>query len=130
MTPPAPRQELGAAGEAAVARRYEADGFVVLDRNWRDGRRGEIDLVLGRGPSGGGGLVVVCEVKTRRGSAYGDGAEAVDRVKQARLRRLAMAWVAAHRDEVGWVDLRIDVAVVRWPVRSAAPEIEIIENAC
>lgn len=129
MTPPAPRQELGAAGEAAVARRYEADGFVVLDRNWRDGRRGEIDLVLGR-TSSTGSLVVVCEVKTRRGSAYGDGAEAVDRAKQARLRRLAMAWVAAHRDEVGWVDLRIDVAVVRWPVRQVAPEIEIIENAC
>jgi putative endonuclease len=120
-----PRQQLGAAGELAVARRYEADGFTVLDRNWRDGRRGELDLVLGRD-----GLVVVCEVKTRTGSAFGDGAEAVDRAKQARLRRLAMAWVAAHRDDVGWVDLRIDVAVVRWPVRSSQPQIEIIESAC
>ena len=137
MTPPPPRQELGAAGEAAAARWYEAAGFRVLDRNWRDGRRGEIDLVLGLETQGASSralsLVVICEVKTRRGSAFGDGAEAVDRAKQARLRRLAVAWVEAHRPDVGRVDLRIDVAVVRWPSWPSAakvPEIEVIENAC
>ena len=52
-----PRQQLGAAGEAAVEAYYVAKGFTVLDRNWRDGRRGEIDLVLGCA-----NLVVACEV--------------------------------------------------------------------
>ena len=121
----ASRQVLGAAGEDAVAARYIALGFTVLDRNWRDGRRGEIDLVL-RDRS----LVVACEVKTRSSTAFGDGAEAITHAKQLRMRRVATAWAMAHRDELGWVDLRIDVAVVRWPRGAALPEIEVIEGAC
>ena len=119
-----PRQQLGAAGEAAVEAYYVAKGFTVLDRNWRDGRRGEIDLVLGCA-----NLVVACEVKTRSGTAFGDGVEAITRIKQVRMRQVATAWAMGHRDERGWVDLRIDVAVVSWP-RGGDPAINIIEGAC
>src|SRR5262245_40825910 len=60
-----PRRVLGTRGEAAVARWYGARGYAVVDRNWRV-REGEIDLVLRRGR-----LLVFCEVKTRRGDAFG-----------------------------------------------------------
>jgi putative endonuclease len=125
------RQRLGAAGEAAVARRYEEAGYVVVARNWRDGRRGELDLVVRRG-----GLVVGVEVKTRSSSVFGDPLEAVTAAKAARLRRLLAAWVAGQvagqlsgpgREQV--TELRIDVAAVRWG-GSAGPEIEVIESAC
>ncbi len=42
------RQQLGAEGEALVARHYEGAGYTLLARNWRC-RDGELDLVLRKG---------------------------------------------------------------------------------
>jgi uncharacterized protein (TIGR00252 family) len=83
------RLELGRLGEALAATLLEAAGLRVVARNWRC-REGEIDLV-----AAGPGLLVFCEVKTRRGQGYGSPAAAVTPAKQARLRRLAAAYLAA-----------------------------------
>jgi len=99
------RKALGASGEARVARWYEARGCEVLDRNWR-GKDGELDLVLRDGHT-----LVFCEVKTRTSLRFGLPAEAVTAVKQLRLRRLAMQWLAAHPERRGR-ELRFDVAGV------------------
>ena len=99
-------QARGAFGEQLVARWYEAHGYVVVDRNWRDGRRGELDLVVTRGDR----LLVFCEVKTRASVAYGHPLEAIDPAKLARVRRLAVAWMTAH-DRRG-VEVRVDAAAV------------------
>jgi putative endonuclease len=123
------RQELGHAGEDRVIVRYQNLGFDLLDRNWHDGRRGEIDLVFGLDR-----LIVICEVKTRRTDTFGDGLEAVTPAKQRRLRRLASAWITANRDVVSQrcngihADLRIDVAAVRLGTGPAV--IEVVEGAC
>jgi putative endonuclease len=98
------RRRLGALGEDAVARWYTARGYVVLDRNWRT-REGELDLVLGHGRT-----TVICEVKTRRGDAFGTPFDAVTHSKQQRLRVLALRWLA-DRGRRG--SLRFDVAAVR-----------------
>lgn len=103
------RNDLGRAGEDLAASHLVANGLDVLDRNWRDGRRGEIDIVA-RDP--GTGTVVVCEVKTRVGTRYGTALEAVGPRKLTRLRRLARAWLAAH-DTHGAV--RFDVVAVTLP---------------
>ncbi|HBX76620.1 MAG TPA: YraN family protein [Acidimicrobiaceae bacterium] len=96
---------LGNAGEAAAATWYEHRGYEVLARNWRN-RRGEIDLVV-LAPTG---ALVIVEVKTRRTTAKGSGFDAVTPVKQQRLRRLALEFVAAQSK---WFDtIRFDVAVV------------------
>ncbi|HVM41771.1 MAG TPA: YraN family protein [Acidimicrobiia bacterium] len=116
--PPGTRA-LGEAGETLVARHYEASGFEVLDRNWRS-PAGELDLVLRRGR-----LVVFCEVKTRAGIGFGVPAEAVDARKQARIRRLASAWLAEHRRRG---ETRFDVASVVWP-KGGQPTVEVIEAA-
>jgi len=105
---------LGRWGEAVVARRYESDGYVVVDRNWQV-RGGELDLVLTRGRE-----IVFCEVKTRSSPRYGHGLEAVDHRKQRFVRRTAMCWLDAHQIHG---DLRFDVASVH------GPRVEIIENA-
>lgn len=98
------RRRLGDRGEALAAAWYVAEGYQVLDRNWRC-RDGEIDLVLRKG-----GTVVVCEVKTRTTLAYGSPLESVTGAKRKRLRRLAACWLAAH--EVHAVNVRFDVAAV------------------
>jgi putative endonuclease len=109
------------AGEAAVARWYEASGYTVVDRNWRC-REGELDLVVARD-----GTVVFCEVKTRRGAAYGAPFEAVTTTKQRRLRTLALRWLAAHPDRRAG-QLRFDVASVV-AAHGRPPLIEVIEAA-
>jgi putative endonuclease len=98
------RRDLGARGEAAVARWYERDGYRVVDRNWRR-REGELDLVLERGR-----VVVFCEVKTRRSDRFGAPVEAITREKRQRLRVLAAKWLDEHQAVVR--ELRFDVASV------------------
>jgi putative endonuclease len=98
------RSKLGRCGEDAACDLYRRLGFHVVERNYRSGR-GEIDVVARRGDT-----LVFCEVKTRRSDEWGLPAEAVDRGKQARLRRLAAAWMAERRP--GSVDVRFDVVSV------------------
>jgi putative endonuclease len=109
------KQALGAHGEAIAARHLVQRGMVVLDRNWRC-PDGEIDLVLRDGQ-----VLVVCEVKTRRSTAYGTPLEAVTATKAARLRRLAAPWVAAHALRVP--DVRIDLVGIVCP-HDAPPVID------
>jgi len=83
-------------------------------------REGELDLVLRRGRT-----VVFCEVKTRRGDAFGTPFEAVTMTKQRRLRTLAVRWLSEHPVRAG--ELRFDVAAVR--MRGSVGEIEVLEAA-
>jgi putative endonuclease len=88
---------LGARGEGLATAWYEANGFVVVARNWRCDI-GEIDLIATRGS-----LVVIAEVKTRASTRFGVPAEAVGVAKQRKLRRLAATWLSAtgrYYDEV------------------------------
>ncbi len=99
-----PRAVLGRYGEELVSRYLREQGMEVLERNWRC-EHGEVDIVALDGP-----CLVVCEVKTRRGTAYGDPVEAVTVAKALRLRRLTRAYLnqrGGHRGPV-----RIDVVGV------------------
>jgi putative endonuclease len=81
--------------------------MVVVDRNWRR-RSGEIDIVAREG-----GVLVVCEVKTRTGTAYEHPCAAVDEAKVRRLAHLAELWQLAHpaeRPPSG--EVRIDLVTV------------------
>jgi putative endonuclease len=114
------RRLVGQSGEDAAAAWYEAAGYQVLDRNWRV-REGELDLVV-RGP----GTIAFCEVKTRRGDAFGTPAEAVNFRKQQQLRRLAGRWLAGHA--AGGATLRFDVASVR-PDGRGGWVVDVLTNA-
>jgi putative endonuclease len=113
------RPALGANGEDAVASLYRSRGFTVLARNWRCGL-GELDVVAGRGD-----LLVVCEVKTRRGSRFGGGYEAITARKRAKLRVLAEAFLQTSRARPGSV--RFDVASVHAAGRRL--DVELFEDA-
>jgi putative endonuclease len=106
----AAKDVLGRRGEDLAAEFLEQQGLVVLSRNWRC-RLGELDVVATDADR-----LVVCEVKTRSGTRFGEPAEAVTRKKAVRIRRVTQAWLAAH--QVRWCEVRFDVvAVVAEPGR-------------
>lgn len=116
-----PRARTGSIGEDAALARYEAMGYRLVARNWRC-KIGELDLVLARGTT-----LVFCEVKARRGSAYGGGWEAVTPRKQAKVRSVAEAFLLTHRLRPDAI--RFDVAsvvVARGPGRT---KVEIFPDA-
>ena len=95
---------LGLEGEAAAARWLERRGLVILARNLRS-RLGEIDLL-----ARDGGTLVFVEVKARRVGSGDPPEAAVDTRKRARLGRLALGYLAAHR--LGERSCRFDVVGV------------------
>jgi putative endonuclease len=114
-----PRRMTGASGEDAALRAYRARGFRAIARNWRC-RAGELDLVLQRGE-----LLVFCEVKTRRGGAFGGGYEAVTWSKRRKLRQLGELFLQAHGAR--YARVRFDVASV-W-LGEGPPAVEVFEDA-
>jgi putative endonuclease len=114
------RRGVGIAGEDAVAAWYQARGYEIVARNWRT-RRGELDIV-----AFGHGAMVFCEVKTRRGDAFGLPVEAVTPRKQQRLRELARAWLTTAPTRPGRV--RFDIASVT-PDGRGGWLVEVLEAA-
>jgi putative endonuclease len=84
--------ELGRAGERAAADLLRRRGYEVVGAGFL-ARRGELDLVCMRR-----GELVVVEVKTRSGDAFGAPLEAVT----ARKRRALIAAAAEYRLLSGW----------------------------
>lgn len=83
-------QRFGRFGEEVATQHLRAEGAEILARNWRC-RDGEIDIIARHGD-----VLVFCEVKTRGGPGYGSGPEAVAGRKAARVRRLAVRWLAEN----------------------------------
>ncbi|HEV7469937.1 MAG: protein yraN [Pseudonocardia sp.] len=103
----AAKDELGRRGEDVAVEYLQNRGLVVLSRNWRC-RDGELDVV-----ATDRARLVVCEIKTRSGTRYGEPAEAVTEKKAATIRRVTRAWLAEHH--VGWCEIRFDVVAVLMP---------------
>lgn len=113
------KDAVGRYGERVAARYLTERGYEVIERNWR-GTRGELDLVTRRGDT-----IVVVEVKTRRGTAFGHPAEAVTRAKLDRIRRLAGEWL--HSRSAPRCEVRVDVVAVVLP-RSGAAQVEHLQG--
>lgn len=113
------RGALGRYGEELAARRLAETGMTVLERNWRCGRTGEIDIVARDGD-----VLVVCEVKTRRDGGFQHPMAAVTPEKAERLRRLAERWIQTHGGAPPG-GVRIDLIGVVLPRRGAA----VVEHA-
>jgi putative endonuclease len=84
-------REYGTGGEEMAARFIEGKGFSVLDRNFRMGRQGEIDIVARKE-----GLVIFIEVKRRRSGVYGGPLYSISPLKKKRLRRIAEGYLRAN----------------------------------
>ena len=98
------REQVWRDGEDAALADYLERGYRLLARNWSC-RIGELDLVFERD-----GVLVVCEVKARRGSVLGGPHESVTPAKQRKLRALTQVYLATTRARPRGI--RFDVASV------------------
>ena len=81
-------RKLGIYGEELACKYLQAKGYVILERNFRCRRFGEIDIVASKA-----GVLSFIEVKTRRSSRYGKPAEAVTLAKQRKIYRVAQYYL-------------------------------------
>ena len=112
---------LGQVGEAAAVRFLRRRGLVILARNLRS-RLGEIDLLAQDGPT-----LVFVEVKARRGVPGDPPEAAVDARKRARLIRLALGYLAAHR--LGERACRFDVVGVSLDEAGRVTDVRHLRHA-
>jgi putative endonuclease len=115
------RHPLGRRGENAAARFLWRQGYILVARGQR-GRIGELDLVAVQGRT-----IVFVEVKTRASTDAGHPSDAVDHDKQARLTRLALAYMKRH--DLLDCSARFDVVAITWPDGQFRPRIEHFPSA-
>jgi putative endonuclease len=96
--------DLGHAGEAFALEFLKAQGYAILERNYRT-PFGEIDLIAKEGEA-----TVFIEVKTRQEDGW-DAFEAVNRRKQHTMVRVAQSYLIEKFDTVD-VAARFDVLAV------------------
>jgi len=106
---------LGDAGQKTAAKYLERKGYRVLEQNFLV-HGGEIDIIAFDAP-----FYVFVEVKTRSNELFGMPSEAVNAVKQQRLRKAAAVWL--HKRRLDLSPCRFDVIEVR------RGEVNHIENA-
>lgn len=120
------RQYWGQLGEQAAKRFVEKQGWHILDKNWRYGKQGEIDLIAFDSVRK---IIHFIEVKTRRTDGeQGSPLEAITERKQNRLINL----VEVYLQDVIAEDLRthcvsIDLFAV-WILGNTINQMELIEN--
>lgn len=110
---------IGREWEAEALRRLEAAGLKLLDRNYRC-RLGELDLVLRDGDS-----LAFVEVRFRRRSDFGSGAESVGASKRRRLIAAAQHYLQRH-PALADMPCRFDVIAIG---PGASPQIQWIRHA-
>lgn len=96
----AKHNETGAKGELLALEHLRGKGYKILATNWRSGHK-EIDILAADGPT-----LLIIEIKTRGGLAYGYPEEAVTKPKQEMLRKAADKYMEAHRE---YTQVRYDV---------------------
>ncbi|MCG6930334.1 MAG: YraN family protein [Desulfofustis sp.] len=106
-----PRIGIGKQGEDAAAAYLIGKGYRIVARNVRQ-KLGEIDIVC----TDGSGYVFV-EVKTRRGTQFGDPLEAVTVHKRRRICRAALNFL--NRNSLHETAVRFDVIGIMLTGRKA-----------
>ncbi len=96
--------ECGRIGEEKVAQFLRNRGYIIIKRNWRDKRYGEIDIIAENDNN-----IVFVEVKTRAAYSLVSGSQAIDFGKMRRVKNAAFMF---HSRLNSKKEMRLDVAEV------------------
>ena len=115
------RRRLGQFGERVAAAHLEAEGYRIIERNFRC-REGEVDIIAEDGR-----CLAFVEVRTRRGDAMGGAADSLTPLKGARITAAAEAYC---QERLGLPEeRRIDVIAVDLSPEGRVLRLEHIESA-
>lgn len=95
----------GSIGEQLASDYLVKNGFTILERNFRAGRFGEVDIIATERE-----YICFIEVKTRTSSLFGTPAEAVGYAKREKLRQLA--WIYLKQENLKDRNMRFDIVEV------------------
>ena len=112
----AAHNEFGIEGENKAADYLVREGYTILDRNWKSGRK-ELDIVAEKD-----GTLVVIEVKSRKSNRYGNPEEAVTHSKIRNTVLAADAYIRYNR-----IDLPVRFDIIS--VLSSGDVVNHIEDA-
>jgi len=125
------KQRTGKAGEKLAFQYLAERQYVMIAKNIRVGRLGEIDIICWE-PDG----VTVCftEVKTRSSTRFGTPAEAVTAAKQRRIRMMAQLWLQGAIKSTAYhrcydAPIRFDVIEVMMDKKNNSARVHLIPNA-
>jgi putative endonuclease len=103
------RTSRGRAAEEVACRWLEADGWTLVERNWRRGP-GELDIVAAKA-----GELAFVEVKAVDAYGFESLSCSVGHIKRSRIVETSKLFIAEHREFRG-MNVRYDVAAVRGDV--------------
>ncbi len=112
----------GTIGEDAAVAYLNKHGFKILNRNYRVGRMGELDII---GMTNG--TLCFVEVKTRSNNMFGTPAQAVSVKKQATIVKLAQIYMQNHQYDD--IPVRFDVIELMMDRTGMIQDIQHIQNA-
>lgn len=109
--------EVGARGEELAVEHLRAEGYAIVERNFRV-KRAEVD-VIATDPDG---VLCFIEVRSRSDDRFGNAAETVNYLKRAKVTRGALAFVTLRRpvfersrfDVVAITGARVDLIRDAW----------------
>ena len=107
-------------GEEIAASYLQSLGYKIIERNYRSGRWGELDIVCYEGDD-----LVFVEVKSRIGRKFGQPIEALTPGKLLRIRRTAEHYSLTHPQAAK--SMRFDVVTVSQD-KKGAPEVSLYRN--
>ncbi len=113
---------IGRAGEKIAAQFLLSKGYKILTQNFRHSKLGEIDIVAEKK-----GVLIFCEVKTRKDKKFGQPFEAVTLKKQKTIKKIAQIYLQKHGRR--GKDIRFDVISLILSLDDNPEELIHIENA-
>lgn len=119
------KRSFGSLGEKFAEEYLVQNGYKPVVKNYRVGRMGEIDIIAREN-----GYICFIEVKTRSNVLYGLPCEAVNKKKQAVIRRLAQVFISQHKLFDANVRFDIVEVIVEKSIHGLnVKDINLIKNA-
>lgn len=99
------KRGFGKIGENIAADFLSKNGFRIIERNFRSGRFGELDIIATENE-----YMCFIEVKTRTSNLFGNPIEAVSFKKREKIK--ALAWIYLKFKNLGESNMRFDIVEV------------------
>ena len=115
------KREIGNWGEDIAVKVLKKKGYKIIERNYNVPGMGEIDIIAKKEE-----YLVFVEVRLRKNTLHGSGAETVDIFKQKKLIKAALMYM--KKNNATNIPARFDVVSITGEI-GGEYSVEIIENA-